>query len=106
VLEQAAIVECEIGRGDYGNAVGPYLGGVRREGGSVLCGLRAAVDDYGEPAARRDHELLGDSKALGAIEEDPLAGRTHREDAIKPGVGEECHEGSDGIEIEGFAVVS
>ena len=89
VLEQRALVELEVRRPDHGDRVGARLRGVRRERDGVRGRLRAAVRGYLQPARRGRDEGLEHAPPLVDAEEDPLAGRPEREQAVEPGRGEE-----------------
>ena len=64
---------------------GTDAGRVLGEQSGVVCGLRAAMDDDGRTWCAARHELVRRVAALVDREEDPLARRAEREDAVEAG---------------------
>jgi hypothetical protein len=106
VVEQRPLVEREVGRADDGDGVGARLGRVRRERHRVGSRLRPAVDCDREPAAPRLHEQLGRSHPLRDREQDPLAGRTEREQPVDAAGREEVDDRRDGVLVERSAALA
>ena len=100
VARELLLVERVVRRGDGGDRIHSGAGRVLGEGDAVGGRLRAAVDDDGKPPrARLDEEVCGAPSFLER-QEQALAGRPQREDAVEPVVGEELHEGREAVLVE------
>ena len=61
------------------------------------------MDDHGQRAVE---EELGRAPPLGCREQDPLAGRAEREDAVEPGLGQEVEIRPEGFFVQGGSAVA
>ena len=90
MLDQGALVELEVRRADHRDRVRAGLGRVGGEHDGVGRRLRAAVHRDLESSRRGSHVELERAPALLDREEDPLARRPEREDAVEPARGQEA----------------
>ena len=84
-----ALVELEVRRPDDDDRVGADLGRVRSEGDGVGGRLRPAVDGDAKPSIGRLQEEIGHVSTLLDPQQDPLARRAERKDAVEPRSDEE-----------------
>src|SRR5581483_3424346 len=104
--EQRALVQREVRRRDHGDAVGADRGCVLREGDRVRRRLGAAVDRDLEASRARVAEELCRAAPFGRGQQDPLARRTKREDAVEAAAREEVDERRKRLLVERGATVA
>jgi hypothetical protein len=106
MLEQALGGVGVVRRRDHRDRVGADLRGMRGQRRRLLRRDGARVDGEVEPAGRRRAERLGEVAPLALVEQDPLAGRAEREDAVDTAPGEVVDVPVDRVEVDGVPAVA
>jgi hypothetical protein len=100
VLELRRLVQREVRRRNHGNRVCTDLGGVSGQRSGVGGRLRAGVDrDLEAPGGGLDEEL-GCALPLRDRQQDPLAVRPEREQAVQPAGDEEVRHRTEAVLVE------
>ena len=105
MLELRRVVEREIGRRDHRDRVGADLGGVGGQRDGVSGRLGAGVDGDLEATGGGLEEELGRALPFSDREQDPLAVRAEREQAVQPAGGEEVGDRAEAVLVEGRTAV-
>ncbi len=101
----SGLVEDEVRRPDDRHRVRAHLRRVRGERHRLGRRLRAAVNRDLEASVRRLEEEVGDAPTFLDTEEDPLPGRSEREDPVQARVDVEVDERPEGVVVERASVL-